>query len=279
MLEKNPPGACHGKSVPRPDAVADPIAMARRDLNKALPRRFYKEAVAHERNGSFVLLLDGRAAKSPGGNDLALPTLAAARALAEEWAAQGEMIDPALMPLTRLVNSAIDGVAPRLASTVEEIGKYARSDLVCYRACEPQALALAQAADWDPILAFAQKKLGAAFICTQGVVYIEQPEAACLAVEEAVARIAAGGRAAPFALAALSVMTTLTGSVLIALAVAHGEVALIEAWRAAHVDEDFEIRAWGEDAEALRRRARQWREMEAAAVLWQLTMAGVYPGA
>jgi chaperone required for assembly of F1-ATPase len=110
-------------------------------------------------------------------------------------------------------------------------------------------------------------------------VYIEQPEAACLAVEEAVARIAAGGRAAPFALAALSVMTTLTGSVLIALAVAHGEVALIEAWRAAHVDEDFEIRAWGEDAEALRRRARQWREMEAAAVLWQLTMAGVYPGA
>jgi chaperone required for assembly of F1-ATPase len=267
MLEKNPPGACHGKSVPQPDAVADPIAMARRDLNKALPRRFYKEAVAHERNGSFVLLLDGRAAKSPGGNDLALPTLAAARALAEEWAAQGEMIDPALMPLTRLVNSAIDGVAPRLASTVEEIGKYARSDLVCYRACEPQALALAQ------------EKLDAAFICTQGVVYIEQPEAACLAVEEAVARIAAGGRAAPFALAALSVMTTLTGSVLIALAVAHGELPPADAWRAAHVDEDFEIQAWGEDAEALRRRARQWRDMEAAAVLWQLTMAGVYPGA
>jgi chaperone required for assembly of F1-ATPase len=199
-----------------------------------------------------------------------LPTLAAARALANEWAAVGEIIDPALMPLTRLVNSAIEDVAPRLAVTVEEIAKYAGSDLVCYRAGEPQALARAQAAAWDPILAFAQKKLGAAFICTQGVVYIEQPEAACLAVEEAVARIAYGGWAAPSALAALSVMTTLTGSVLIALAIAHGEVTLTEAWRAAHVDDDFEMRAWGEDAEASRRRARVWREMEAAAGLFQL---------
>jgi chaperone required for assembly of F1-ATPase len=115
-----------------------------------------------------------------------------------------------------------------------------------------------------------KKKLGGAFICTQGVVYIDQPEAGCLAVEEAVARIADGGRAAPFALAALSVMTTLTGSVLIALAVAHGEVTLTEAWRAAHVDEGFEMRAWGEDVEAFRRRARKWREMEAAAGLFQL---------
>jgi chaperone required for assembly of F1-ATPase len=267
MLEKNPPDLCLGQSFPRLNAAADPIAMARRE---ALPRRFYKKAVADERKGSFVLLLDGRTAKSPGGNDLALPTLAAARALANERVAVGEIIDPALMPLTRLVNSAIDDVAPRLAVTVEEIAKYAGSDLVCYRAAEPQALARAQAAAWDPILAFAQKKLGAAFICTQGVVYIEQPEAACLAVEEAVARIAYGGWAAPSALAALSVMTTLTGSVLIALAIAHGEVTLTEAWRAAHVDDDFEMRAWGEDAEASRRRARVWREMEAAAGLFQL---------
>jgi chaperone required for assembly of F1-ATPase len=100
------------------------------------------------------------------------------------------------------------------------------------------------------------------------VVHIDQPEAACL--EEAVARIADGGRAAPFTLAALSVMTTLTGSVLIALAVARGEFTLTEVWRAAHVDEHFELRAWGEDAEACRRRARKWREMEAAAGLFQL---------
>ena len=86
-------------------------------------------------------------------------------------------------------------------------------------------------------------------------------------------RIANSGPAAPFALAALSVMTTLTGSALLALAVMHGDLTAAEAWRAAHVDEDFEMQAWGEDAEALRRRARQWREMEAAALLWQSVKA------
>jgi chaperone required for assembly of F1-ATPase len=274
MPEKPPPDACDSQSFPRPNAVIDPVAMARRDLKKALPRRFYKEAAAQQRHGGFVLLLDGRVAKSPGGNDLALPTLAAARVLADEWAALSDIIDPALMPMTRLVNSAIDGVAPRLALTVEEIAKYAGSDLVCYRAGEPDTLVQAQAAAFDPILAFAREKLGASFICTEGVVFIEQPEPALKAVKEAVRRIADGGPAAPFVLAALYMMTTLTGSVLIALAVAHGALTAADAWRAAHVDEDFEMRAWGEDAEALRRRARQWREMEAAALLWQLTMAG-----
>jgi chaperone required for assembly of F1-ATPase len=269
MLEKPPPDKSHGPSFPQPEAAADPIAMARRDLNKALPRRFYKEAAAQERNSAFVLLLDGRLAKTPAGNGLALPTLAAGRALAAEWAAVGEMIDPALMPWTRIVNSAIDAVAGRLASTADEIAKYAGSDLVCYRAREPEALARAQAAAWDRVLAFAREMLGAPFICTEGVVFIEQPEAAIAAVKEAIARIADGGPRAPFALAALHVMTTLTGSALLALAVAHGELTAAEVWRAAHVDEDFEMQAWGEDGEALRRRARQWREMEAAANLYQ----------
>jgi chaperone required for assembly of F1-ATPase len=269
MPEKPPPETRHDQSFHRPDAAIDPIAMARRDLNKALPRRFYKEAAAQERDGGFVLLLDGRVAKTPGGRDLALPTLVAAQVLAAEWAALGEMIDPALMPWTRIVNSAIDGVAYRLAATADEITKYAGSDLVCYRAGEPEALERAQAAAWDPVLAFARKKLGASFICTEGVVFIEQPEAASMAVKEAVVRIANGGPAAPFALAALLVMTTLTGSALLALAVAHGELTGTDAWRVAHVDEDFEMRAWGEDAEALRRRARQWNEMEAAAGLYQ----------
>jgi chaperone required for assembly of F1-ATPase len=269
MPEKPPPDTKHDASVPRPEAAVDPIAMARRDLNKAVPRRFFKEASAQERNGAFVLLLDGRVAKTPAGNVLALPTLAAARALAAEWAALGELIDPALMPWTRIVNSAIDGVAGQLASTAEEITKYAGSDLVCYRASEPEALVRAQAAAWDPVLAFAREKLGGPFICTESLMFIDQPEAAFMAVKEAIARIADGGPEAPFALAALHVMTTLTGSALLALAVAHGELTAAEAWRAAHVDEDFEWRAWGEDTEALRRRARQWREMEAAANLFQ----------
>jgi chaperone required for assembly of F1-ATPase len=267
MLEKISPDTRLDQSFPRPAEVADPIAMARRDLSKALPRRFYKEVTVQQRDGTFILLLDGRAAKSPGGNHLALPCLAAARALADEWSAQTESIDPAAMPLTRIVNSAIDGVACQLDATVDEIVRYAGADLVCYRAAEPRTLAEAQAAAWDPILAFAREKLGAHFICTEGVVFVEQPEPARAAVKEAIAHIANSGQGAPFALAALQVMTTLTGSVLLALAVAYRELTPTEAWIATHVDEDFAMRAWGEDADALQRRARQWREMEAAAGL------------
>jgi chaperone required for assembly of F1-ATPase len=277
MQEKTAPEARLDQSFARPADAADPIAKARRDLNKTLPRRFYKEVTVQQRDGTFILLLDGRAAKSPGGNPLALPRSAAARALADEWSAQGESVDQVSMPLTRIANSAIDGVAHRLDATAAEIVKYAGADLVCYRAAGPMTLAEAQAAAWDPVLAFAREKLGAHFICTYGVVFVEQPEPARVAVKEAVERIANSGQAAPFALAVLHVMTTLTGSVLLALAVTHGELTPIEAWVAAHVDEDFAMRAWGEDAEALRRRARQWREMEAAAVLWELTMADVYP--
>jgi chaperone required for assembly of F1-ATPase len=268
-LEKISPEARLGQSFARPAEAADPTAMARRDLNKALPRRFYKEVTVQHRDGTFILLQDGRAAKSPGGNLFALPSFAAARALANEWSAQGETIDPAAMPLTRLVNSAIDGVAYRLDATGDEIARYAGTDLVCYRAAEPMMLVEAQAAAWNSVLAFAREKLGAHFFCTEGVVFVEQPEPARVAVKDAVERIANSGQAAPFALAALHVMTTLTGSALHALAVARGALTPTEAWIAAHVDEDFEMRAWGEDAEALRRRARQWREMEAAARLFQ----------
>jgi chaperone required for assembly of F1-ATPase len=269
MQEKISPEARLDQPFARPAEAADPIAMARRDLNKAQPRRFYKEVTVQQRDGTFVLLLDGRAAKSAGGNHLAVPCLAAARALADEWSAQNETIDPAAMPLTRILNSAIDGVTYRRDATVDEIARYAAADLVCYRAPEPRTLTEAQAAAWDPILAFARKKLGADFICTGGVEFVEQPEPARAAVKEALKRIANSGPAAPFALAALHVMTTLTGSVLLALAVARGEFTPAEAWIAAHVDEDFEMRAWGEDAEALRRRARQWREFEAAARLFK----------
>ncbi|HEY8031776.1 MAG TPA: ATP12 family protein [Methylocella sp.] len=268
-LEKSSPEAPLGQSFAQLAVTADPISLARRGLNKALPRRFYKEVTVQRRDGAFMLLLDGRAAKSPGGNSLVLPAVVAARAMAGEWSAQGETIDPSAMPLTCIVNSAIDGVARRLHATVTDITKYAGADLVCYRAAGPSMLIEAQATAWDPVLAFAREKLGAYFICVEGVVFIEQPEPARAAVQEAVLSIANSGPAAPFALAALHVMTTLNGSVLLALAVAHGVLTPAEAWTAAHVDEDFEMRAWGDDAEALCRRARQWSEFDAAARLFQ----------
>jgi chaperone required for assembly of F1-ATPase len=248
----------------------DPVAMARRDLQKSLPKRFYKEATAEARDGAFALLLDGRPAKTPGRNPLALPTLAAAQAVAAEWSRQAEVIDPREMPLTRMANSAIDGVAREIGGAADEIAKYAGSDLVCYRAGGPDALAFEQAQAWDPILAFARDRLGARFICSEGVAFVEQPESARRAVRDAVERIALAGPGAPFALAALHVMTTLTGSALIALAVARGELTPAEAWTAAHVDEDYQMRIWGADDEAQVRRARRWREMEAAADLFWL---------
>ena len=254
------------------EGVIDPLTLAKRDPEKALPRRFYKEAKAAERNGAFVLLLDGRLARTPGGSPIALPCMAATETVAQEWAAQGEWIDPLSMPMTRIVHSAIDGVARALAATADDIAKYSESDLVCYRAKRPRTLTQSQAAAWDPVLAFARKQLGAVFLCTEGVTFIEQPRPARAAIAQAVGRIADGGAAAPFALASLHVMTALTGSVLLALGVAHGALSAEAAWRAAHVDEDFEIAAWGEDTEAGGRRARQWREFDAAANLWRLLM-------
>ncbi|ACB94954.1 ATP12 family chaperone protein [Beijerinckia indica] len=247
----------------------DPVAMARRDLKKALPKRFYREARAEPVEGGFALTLDGKPAKTPARQDLVLPTLAAAEALAAEWNAQEDIIDPSAMPLTRLANSAIDGVRAALMETVEEIARYGGSDLVCYRAEGPDSLVAAQAAAWDPVLAFAREKLGARFLCAEGVVFVTQPEEAEAALLKAVQFWANDKANAPFAVAALHVMTSLMGSALMALGVAHGLLRPEEAWASAHVDEDFQMRVWGRDEEALERRTRRWRDMEAAARLFQ----------
>jgi chaperone required for assembly of F1-ATPase len=273
MRDDLAPAAGEAEAIP----PIDPIAMARRDLQKALPKRFYKEARAAERDGAFALLLDGRPARTPSRNALALPSLAAAQALGAEWARQDDLIDPGSMPLTRIANSAIDGVAQNFDATAEDLARYGDSDLVCYRAGEPDALARAQAARWDRILDYAREKLGARLICAEGVNYVDQPEPARRAIRDAVRRIAGTGAAAPFALAALHVMTTLTGSALLSLAVADGVLTPEEAWDAAHVDEDFQAKVWGADEEALARRARRWADMEAAAWLFRALRDGEPP--
>lgn len=242
----------------------DPLALARKDARLPLPKRFYKEvAVAPQANG-LAITLDGRKLKTPAQADMVLPTAAAAEAIAEEWRAQGEEIDPRTMPLTRLANSALDGVARDVESVIADIVKYAGSDLVCYRAAEPEGLVAAQSEVWDPVLAFARDELGARFICVEGVTFAEQPPRAIAAVRDAVVQ---GTGERPLAVAALHVMTTLTGSVLLALSVARCVLSPDAAWDAAHVDEDFQMRIWGADVEALERRAQRFAEMKAAAQL------------
>jgi chaperone required for assembly of F1-ATPase len=248
--------------APKPGEGIDPVALARRDLKKHLPRRFWKEAQRVERDGLHHLELDGRPAFTPARKPLAFADAALAEALRAEWDAVGEFVDPAQMPLTRMINSALDGVANEMDAVAAEIAKYAGSDCLCYRADGPERLSALQTEQWDPLLEWARDNLGARFNLAQGVMFVDQPDETIEAV-----RAYVGQQTSPVQLAALHVMTTLTGSVLLALAVQQGRLSPEEAWALAHLDEDFQMEVWGQDDEALARRAARWREMQAAAML------------
>ena len=242
----------------------DPGRAARQNMRRALPKRFYQTVSLGETAGGYALLLDGRPARTPGKNLLALPTRAAAASLAAEWQSAGEHIDPARMPVTRILNAALDGVAGEIAAVQDEIIKYAGSDLVCYRAGAPAALVAAQSAAWDPVIAFAREVLGARLVLAEGVVFVGQPPPAMAALSATVRVFAE-----PVPLACLHVLTTLAGSALLALSVAHRRFSVEAAWAAAHIDEDFQARAWGADTEAQTRRALRWLDFSTAATLFR----------
>jgi chaperone required for assembly of F1-ATPase len=223
----------------------DPVRAARGHAKPALPRRFYTEAGFSKDADGLRLTLDGRPANTPARNPLQLPSRALAERVAAEWAAQDAVIDPARMPLTRLANTAIDGVTPRMAAVAADLCAYAGTDLVAYRAGDPDRLVAAQAAAWDPILAWARDEFGARVILSEGVMHVAQPADTIQALSAAVT-----GVTDPFQLTGLHTLTTLTGSLLIALAVLRGRLTPAEAWAAAHVDETFQDAVWGRDAEA-----------------------------
>jgi chaperone required for assembly of F1-ATPase len=241
------------------DRPSDPMRAAQINMRPILPKRFYATASVAARDGGFALELDERSARTPAKNPLILPTRALATLVQEEWAAQDETIDPSTMPTTRIVNSAIDGVAAKISEVRAEVLAYVSADLLCYRADGPPELVEAQAKAYDPVLEWAHEKFGALFVLSEGVMHVAQPDLAIAAVRAALEAVVD-----PFAVAALHVMTTLTGSAILALAVANGRLSSEGAWRVAHVDEDFQISRWGEDVEAAKRRAARWREMEAA---------------
>ena len=245
------------------NAPLDPMEAARRNMRPNLRKRFYERAHAGE--GTPVpVLLDGKAIKTPAGNALAASTPALAEAIAAEWQQQGERIDPATMPLTRLANTILDSVAAKPDPVAEEVVRYLGSDLLCYRADTPDGLVAAQARHWDPILAWARDALGARFVLSEGVVFVTQPDHAVAAAREALP-------ADPWRLGAVNVITTLTGSALIALGLAAGHLGLEAAWDAANVDEDWNMKLWGRDELALERRAARYADMQAAATVLTLT--------
>jgi chaperone required for assembly of F1-ATPase len=243
-----------GKAVKASGAPKGPITDT---MKKPRAKRFYKEATAGA-GPPFQILLDGRAVKTPKKRALVLPTHALACAVASEWAAQGEMIEPGTMPLTRFANTAIDAVADSLAAVAGDIVAFAGSDLLCYRAGAPQELQQAQAVRWDPVIAWAREALGARLTIVNGVMPVEQPPAALSKIASALLPHDA------FRLTGLHVLTTLTGSALLALAHARGFLTAGETWAAAHVDEDYQISLWGDDAEAENRRRLRRAEFDAA---------------
>lgn len=218
-------------------------------------KRFWRQVSVDD---DRVIRLDDRPVRTPGRTPLALPTRAAAEAVAAEWAAVADMVDPRAMPLTGLANAAIDRIAPDPAHFAEGLARYGESDLLCYRADDPAELAARQAATWDPVIAWARGRYDIAVETTAGIIHRPQPPATLARLGDAVAALD------PFAMAALSPLVTLTGSLLLALALVEEAFDADTIWAAAHVDEDWQVERWGEDILAAERRTARRAEFDAA---------------
>jgi len=241
-------------------AHENPMEAARRGARPALRRRFYANAGMVRVAEGYAVRLDGKPVLTPARRVLAAPVPALAAAIAAEWDSQREVVDPGKMPLTRLANVIIDGVAGRPDPVAAEIAKYLASDLLIYRAANPPGLVERQRLRWDPVLAWAAEALGARFQPTEGITHLAQPEEALQAAEAAIPND-------PWRVAAVHSVTTLTGSALLALALAHERLSAEEAWDAANVDEDWNMEQWGRDELALERRSFRFAELNAAATV------------
>jgi chaperone required for assembly of F1-ATPase len=236
----------------------DPEEAVRRTTRGPRRTRFYAHAGVVDSSDGFAITLDDKPIRTPSGRALTAPTREIADGIAAEWNAQKEIIDPLTMPLTRLANSVIDAVVDRVEAVTDDIAKYLGSDLLFYRAGHPQALVAREAAAWDPVVFWAADALAAHFILAEGIVHVRQPDSAIAAARGALP-------ADPWSVAALHVVTTLTGSALLALALLHGVLDQDQVWAAAHVDDDWNISQLGVDEEVAARRAARLVDFRAAA--------------
>ena len=225
-------------------------------------KRFWKDVAVTPERG---VELDGRPVRTPGRAPLILPTDALAQAVADEWRGVGDTLDPRAMPLTGLANAAIDRVAPDPRAFAAGLARYAESDLLCYRAESPEPLIDRQHAAWDPVIAWARTRYDIHIETTAGIIHRPQPPLTLTRLSEAVAALD------PFTLAACSPIVTLTGSLLLTLALVERALTPDAAWTAAHVDEDWQAELWGEDTLATQARANRRAEFDAALRL--LTLA------
>jgi len=242
----------------------DPEEAVRRTTRGPRRNRFYAHAGLVEDPDGFAITLDDKPVRTPSGRPLVAPNREIADGIVAEWDAQQETIDPRTMPLTRFANSITDAVVDRVEAVTDDVAKYFGSDLLFYRAGHPEALVAREAAHWDPIVFWAADALGAHFILAEGIVHIRQPDSAIAAARAALP-------ANPWSIAALHVLTTLTGSALLALALMRGVIDQDQAWAAAHVDEDWNIEQWGGDEVIAARRAARLVDFRAAATILKST--------
>lgn len=245
------------------DLAKDPEQRARELSKRELPKRFYEVASCAQTEDGYSIQLDGRTVKTPGKATLLLPNRVIAEAVAAEWAVQQKEINPATMPLTRMANSAQDAVSERFEEVADDIVGFAGNDALCYRADDPQSLVDTQRHLWDPVVDWAGGLLGGRFVLIEGIMHAAQPDHLLSSFKTRISD------ETPLRLAALHTATSLTGSALLALAVKENHLGADDAWTAAHVEEDFNIDRWGEDAEAAQIRAYKRTEFDAAVLILQ----------
>ncbi len=229
-------------------------------------KRFYKTAEVATAPGGFSVTLDGRPVRTPVGAPLVLPTEALAAAVAEEWLAQRETIQPHTMPLTQLAATALDRVAPRREAIIGQALSYASTDLLCYRAEAPPDLIDRQEAGWQPLLDWLSEACGATLEATQGIVPLRQPAAALDTLRDVLAELC------DLELTVLVTAMQTSGSLVIALALVRGRVDADTAFELSQLDESYQIERWGADEEAAERRRRLRDDMRSAAAF--LALAG-----
>ncbi|MEM9437423.1 MAG: ATP12 family protein [Pseudomonadota bacterium] len=226
-------------------------------------KRFWKESAVIEKEAGFAVALDGREVKTPLKNALIVPTRAMADAIAAEWDAQEEKIDPFSMPATRAANSAIEKITPQREAVIDALAEYGASDLICYRAEAPRELVARQVEAWDPLLTWAREALGAELKTVTGVMFAAQPA-------EALAALRAPLEAADaFELAGLHDLIMLSSSLVIGLKAREvGDPAPL--WTASRVDETYQADEWGYDEEAMEAAQEKATAFAAAHRFYQL---------
>lgn len=227
-------------------------------------RRFWTAATIRDVEGGWEVALDDRPLRTPGKHPLILPTSALAQAVAAEWQAQEDVIDPHAMPLTRAANSAIEKVGPQFAAVADMLGEYGETDLLSYRADQPESLVRRQAAGWDPLIDWAATELAAPLRITHGIIPVAQDAATLRCLRNHLDRLDI------FGLTALHDLVTLPGSLILGLAVIRGRLNAETAFRLSRIDEEFQIAQWGEDEEASLAAKARLQAMRDAERFWEL---------